>query len=120
MIILTHDACILLSGERCYREYPLQWIVRQITDKQATNNNNSDSNSKQQQKPLLKLVETQKFPILYRHSTIVKQINVARNKKYWVVWPIKLHCSSYKMDILDTLKLDLFDQVFPLCVKLIE
>ncbi|OEU12599.1 hypothetical protein FRACYDRAFT_150279, partial [Fragilariopsis cylindrus CCMP1102] len=55
------DACILLSGDRCYREYPLQWI-------------------QQQQKPLLKLVETQKFPILYRHSTIVKQINVARNK----------------------------------------
>jgi hypothetical protein len=74
------DACILLSGDRCYREYPLQWVVRQITDKQATNNNNSDSNSKQQQKPLLKLVETQKFPILYRHTTIVKQINVARNK----------------------------------------
>ena len=81
------DACILLSGDRCYREYPLQWIVRQITDKQTTNNsdpnsNNNGNNNKQQQqqKPLLKLVETQKFPILYRHSTIVKQINVARNK----------------------------------------
>merc|ERR1712238_288118 len=65
----VRDACILLSGERCYREYPVEWIQRQITEKQSS-----------QHPPVLKLVDTQKFPILYRHSTIVKQITVARNK----------------------------------------
>lgn len=24
------DACILLAGHRCYREYPLQWVLRQL------------------------------------------------------------------------------------------
>jgi len=65
----VRDACILLSGERCYREYPVEWIQRQITEKQSS-----------QHPPVLKLVDTQTFPILYRHSTIVKQITVARNK----------------------------------------
>lgn len=59
----VRDACILLAGHRCYREYPVSWIhknVQAITD--------------------LKLMETHRFPILYRHSTILKQINVGRSK----------------------------------------
>jgi hypothetical protein len=57
------DACILLAGHRCYREYPLDWIQRQV-----------------QNHPNLELVRSSTFPILYRHKTIVKQIQVARNK----------------------------------------
>lgn len=59
----VRDACILLAGHRCYREYPQEWIEQQI---QNTAN--------------LKLVHSQQFPIIYRHETIVKQINVGRTK----------------------------------------
>jgi hypothetical protein len=61
----VRDACILLAGHRCYREYPLEWLQRHI----AT-----------QHRPTLRIVETRTFPILYRHATIVKQIDVARSK----------------------------------------
>lgn len=60
------DACILLAGHRCYREYPVDWIHRQF-------NNNTNNMG-------MRLLRTSKFPILYRHATIVKQINVARSK----------------------------------------
>lgn len=56
------DACILLAGHRCYREYPVDWIHRHL------------------ESAGLKVVETSRFPILYSHSTIVRQLNVARSK----------------------------------------
>jgi hypothetical protein len=59
----VRDACILLAGHRCYREYPLDWIQRQV-----------------QGHPQLELIRSSTFPILYRHRTIVKQIQVARSK----------------------------------------
>lgn len=60
----VRDACILLAGHRCYREFPVEWIHAQI-------NNNVKT---------LKLKTTTHFPILYRHETIVTQINVGRSK----------------------------------------
>ena len=59
----VRDACILLAGHRCYREYPVDWIHRQI-----------------EQFPDLELRNTTNFPILYKHQTIVNQINVGRSK----------------------------------------
>jgi hypothetical protein len=59
----VRDACILLAGHRCYREYPVEWIRRQI-----------------ETLPDLELKHSSRFPIMYRHGTIVKQINVARTK----------------------------------------
>ena len=56
------DACIHLAGHRCYREYPFEWVERHL--------NNSG----------LTLISTRKFPIVYTHNTIVRQINVARSK----------------------------------------
>lgn len=60
----VRDACILLAGHRCYREYPLAWIHKEC----------------QKQKERARLLDTRTFPILYRHNTIVRQINVARSK----------------------------------------
>ena len=60
----VRDACILLAGHRCYREYPVEWVERQI----QTHDNS------------LQLINTSTFPILYRHETIVNQIKVARSK----------------------------------------
>jgi len=59
----VRDSCILLAGHRCYREYPVNWIKRQLLQEES-----------------MKLMDTSKFPILYRHGTIVKQINVGRSK----------------------------------------
>ena len=62
----VRDACILLANHRCYREYPVEWIERQIGGQESYTD--------------LTLLRTTTFPILYRHSTILKQINVARSK----------------------------------------
>ena len=58
------DACILLARHRCYREFPVDWITNQIGLVSST----------------AKLLETHRFPILYKHATIVRQINVGRSK----------------------------------------
>mmetsp|Transcript_8912 Transcript_8912/g.12697 ORF Transcript_8912/g.12697 Transcript_8912/m.12697 type:complete len:285 (+) Transcript_8912:297-1151(+) len=63
----VRDACILLAGHRCYREYPQTWMHRQITSY-------SSGNKK------LKILSTTQFPILYSHSSICRQINVAKSK----------------------------------------
>lgn len=83
------DACILLAGHRCYREYPVEWIERQIT------------NSTQQQ---LKWVNTSRFPILYKHQTIVNQINVARSK-----FPFFPSSSNNNNNLADEMKVVLDD-----------
>lgn len=58
----VRDACILLAGHRCYREYPVDWIERHL------------------EKAGLKVVQSSRFPIMYSHGAIVRQINVARSK----------------------------------------
>jgi hypothetical protein len=58
----VRDACILLAGHRCYREYPLEWIERHL------------------ERSGLEVVATSQFPILYSHNAIVRQLNVARSK----------------------------------------
>lgn len=81
----VRDACILLAGDRCYREYPKDWVERQITKGTASFTGGSSdettttSSSSNTDLPLA-LVGSKEFPILYRHTTIVKQINVGRNK----------------------------------------
>jgi len=59
----VRDACILLAGHRCYREYPVDWVHRQL-----------------KAVPNMQLLQTSRFPILYRHDTICKQIQVGRSK----------------------------------------
>ncbi|KAL7473723.1 hypothetical protein ACHAXS_014290 [Conticribra weissflogii] len=64
-IAKVRDACILLANHRCYREFPLDWILRHV--KRAG----------------LTVVETRTYPIRYDHATMVRQINVARSKLRW-------------------------------------
>jgi Methyltransferase domain len=61
----VRDACILLAGHRCYREYPLEWMLRHLKEACAQD---------------LEHVEAFRFPILYRYETIQKQIDVGRSK----------------------------------------
>ena len=79
----VRDACILLAGHRCYREYPVEWVHRQIAVC-----------------PGLELVQTKQFPILYRHATIVKQINVGRSKLKFM----PLHLQQAMAQTLDELE----------------
>ena len=58
----VRDACILLANHRCYREYPLDWIERNL------------------RKSGLNVVQSRTYPIRYDHSTMVRQINVGRSK----------------------------------------
>mmetsp|Transcript_26569 Transcript_26569/g.30193 ORF Transcript_26569/g.30193 Transcript_26569/m.30193 type:complete len:542 (+) Transcript_26569:56-1681(+) len=78
-ITKLRDACIHLvdkvgSVQRPYREFPLAWMERQIT--------NGKSASK-----LLELVPgtTKKFPITYTHSSIVRQLDTARSKLKFIM-----------------------------------
>lgn len=56
------DACILLAGHRCYREYPMEWVLRMLS-----------ANG-------FKVLDTNKFPILYSEATIRRQLDVASRK----------------------------------------
>ena len=58
------DACILLAGHRCYREFPLSWIHRQISSSTSS----------------LHISNTKSFSILHSPSSFTKQLNVARSK----------------------------------------
>jgi hypothetical protein len=62
-ITKVRDACILLANHRCYREYPIDWITRQIS-----------------KLPGLHVTTTKQFPINYTYETMVRQINVGRSK----------------------------------------
>lgn len=90
----ARDACILLAGDRCYREYPLDWVKRQV------------SLTKSSPDASLKLLNSRKFPILYRHNTIVKQINVGRRKLSR--FPTKALADQMKV-VLDDLERRSFD-----------
>lgn len=85
----VRDACILLAGHKCYREYPIDWVHRQV-----------------QKIDSLRLVETSRFPILYKHSTIVRQINVARSKLPY--FPSTQLAESMKQ-VLDQLEQESFE-----------
>lgn len=61
-ITKLRDACILLAGHRCYREYPPHWIERQL------------------ERGNMILLDTSKYDILYSHKAMVRQLNVARSK----------------------------------------
>ena len=61
-ITKVRDACILLAGHRCYREYPMDWIVRHLA------------------LAGLDIAEMRTYPIRYDHGTMVRQINVGRSK----------------------------------------
>eukprot|EP00586_Coscinodiscus_wailesii_P010347 CAMPEP_0172498384 /NCGR_PEP_ID=MMETSP1066-20121228/113161_1 /TAXON_ID=671091 /ORGANISM="Coscinodiscus wailesii, Strain CCMP2513" /LENGTH=301 /DNA_ID=CAMNT_0013271645 /DNA_START=200 /DNA_END=1105 /DNA_ORIENTATION=+ len=56
------DACILLAGHRCYREYPVHWIKRNLEGGG------------------LSVMSVDTYPILYTKETIGRQLNVAKSK----------------------------------------
>lgn len=61
-IARLRDACILLAGHRCYREYPLDWVCRHLERAGFT------------------VEEAISFPIVYRERFINGQLDVCERK----------------------------------------
>lgn len=61
-VVRTRDACILLAGDRCYREYPMWWVVEQL------------------RRSGFVIDDARHFPILYRERFIERQLAVALRK----------------------------------------
>ncbi|TMW65742.1 hypothetical protein Poli38472_008384 [Pythium oligandrum] len=59
------DACILLAGRRCYREFPVTWTQRQLVKAGLTVHDNV------------------KMTNVYTVTTILRQVKVARNQIKW-------------------------------------
>ena len=74
----VRDACILLAGHHCYREYPVDWVQRQVQQQQVQEE--EEGQQQQGRHWNLKLIRTTRMPILYRYETILRQINVGRSK----------------------------------------
>lgn len=56
------DACLLLAGERPYREFPIQWVIRKMA--QAGFN----------------VIEAKHFPITFRERFINAQLDMCRDR----------------------------------------
>ncbi|KAF1774386.1 Protein-tyrosine phosphatase-like [Phytophthora cactorum] len=56
----TRDACLLLAGRRCYREYPIDWSHRQL------------------EKVGLEVANSVRLTNVYGHSAITRQLEVGR------------------------------------------
>ncbi|CAH0480460.1 unnamed protein product [Peronospora belbahrii] len=56
----TRDACLLLAGRRCYREYPIDWSQRQL------------------EKVGMEVINSVRFVNVYGRSAIIRQLEVGR------------------------------------------
>ena len=61
-VVRARDACILLAGHRCYREYPKEWLLSQLNKSGFAIECECD------------------MRIVYNQQTVCRQINVARCK----------------------------------------
>lgn len=61
-IARLRDACILLAGDRCHREYPLEWVLRSLERAGFT------------------VEDARRFPIIYGERFILGQLEVCLAK----------------------------------------
>jgi hypothetical protein len=61
-IARLRDACILLAGDRCYREYPRAWVVQELVDTG------------------FQIISERAWPIRYGESFVRGQLDVCRQK----------------------------------------
>ena len=58
----VRDACLLLAGDRPYREYPLEWMLRQL------------------ERAGFRVVESRRFPIRYGPGHVNRQLDMCRRR----------------------------------------
>ena len=107
-------ACILLAGQRPYREYPYEWVKRRIMysttvnqDKNSSSASSSSSLSNANANQL-QMIDSQTFPIYYHHSTILRQINDVRSKLPHFPSPTLANEMSKVLDQLEKRSSDYF------------
>ena len=66
-IARLRDACILLAGHRCYREYPLEWVLRNL------------------EQSGYRVLDATRVPIVYRARFINGQLDVCLRKLAYLV-----------------------------------
>ncbi len=69
-IARLRDACILLAGHRCYREYPRTWVHEALTDAG------------------FEVTESEVFPIVYRRRFVDGQLDVCSRKLDYIADPV--------------------------------
>lgn len=62
----ARDACILLAGHRCYREFPLPWMIRHIQISGMT------------------VMDTKQYTIMHSEESAIRQIRVAKSKLSYI------------------------------------
>ena len=82
----ARDACIMLAGHRPYREYPLDWIFRNLD------------------RSLLKVVKSKKFTILHSEESIFRQLRVAQSKLGIMNPIVRQGMERYLEDLMDRIK----------------
>ena len=82
----ARDACILLANHRPYREYPLEWMKRHLT--------NSG----------FKVMHTKKFTILHTEDSIMRQLRVASSKLSLMPTAAQYGMDAYLKDIAARVK----------------
>ncbi|KAJ8602935.1 hypothetical protein CTAYLR_001511 [Chrysophaeum taylorii] len=87
------DACILLAGHRPYREFPVEWIQRQL-DRAGLG--------------LLQPPKT--FSVLWKHQTLKTQLDVARRKLPYFPDPTLADTMRARIDALDAKAKDLLPE----------
>ena len=102
----VRDACILLAGHRCYREYPLEWIQRQIQQTKYNPDPNARDQGDGRNGEHLSLISSNTFSILYKHTSIVTQINVGRSKFKYFPSPALADSMKKVLDDLEKQSLD--------------
>lgn len=82
----VRDVCILLTGDRCYREYPLSWTLRQM------------------KRCGLNIESSQQYSLLHRRADLHDQIGVGRSMLKKIADP---NLASSLEDTLDQLELEM-------------
>ncbi|MEC7947125.1 MAG: class I SAM-dependent methyltransferase [Myxococcota bacterium] len=84
----VRDACILLAGHRCYREYPLEWVIRNL------------------EQHGFRVQEATRVPIVYRERFVHGQMDVCLRKLACIrdaefVASMRQHIESVRARALD-------------------
>lgn len=82
----ARDACILLANHRPYREYPLEWMKRHLTQSG------------------FKVLHTKNFTILHSEESIMRQIRVASSKLPLMPPSAKYGMDAYLKDLAQRVK----------------
>ncbi|TYZ66033.1 hypothetical protein PybrP1_009049 [[Pythium] brassicae (nom. inval.)] len=87
----VRDACILLAGRRCYREFPMTWCERQL------------------RVAGFRVDGSVRLANVYKRETVQRQLQVGRNQFVWFDDAVAQDAMRRKLEALETRAAALFD-----------